>query len=222
MKDEEMVSKNTPLGRPTDLFYRPYGFLKKPALPIGKTAIRKAFVDLEKLLHTEVHFSPVEKFFDKNPISLPSRQREEGVHSDAKALKALKKLVVRSHEVLASATAVFPFDLFPDTISVDRTKVTITKRTFFWSSEVISIRIEDILNVSTSVGPFFGSVTVASRVMSTEDHFETNYFWRKDAIHLKHIIQGYVIAQHNKIDVAHLSRQDLIKALFELGHDDNA
>jgi hypothetical protein len=33
------------------------------------------------------------------------------------------------------------------------------------------------------------------------------------------MIQGYVIAQHNKIDTAHLSRKELIDTLIELGHD---
>ena len=133
----------------------------------------------------------------------------------------LKKIVKQSHEVLASANTVFPVSLFPDTVVVDRTKVTITRRNFFWSSDVMSIRIEDVLNVSASVGPLFGSLTVASRVMSTIDHFQINFFWRNDAIHLKHMIQGYVIAQHNNIDTAHLNKEDLVKTLEELGQDFN-
>ena len=36
---------------------------------------------------------------------------------------------------------------------------------------------------------------------------------------MKRIIQGYVIAQHNKIDTAHLSKQDLIETLLEIGND---
>ncbi len=133
--------------------------------------------------------------------------------------KELKHMIRRSNDVLASATTVFPFDLFPDSIVVDRTKVTITKRNFFWSEQVMSIRIEDVLNVSVASGPFFGALTIASRVMSTEDHFTTRFFWRKDAAHLKHIIQGYVIARHNRIDTKHLSRDNLIKTLEELGQD---
>lgn len=135
--------------------------------------------------------------------------------------KQLRRLVKRSNDLLAIATAVFPFQLFPDTIMLDRTKLTIIKRTFFFTQESMSIRIEDILNVSTSVGPFFGSITIASRVMSSEDHFTTNFFWRDDAIRLKHIIQGYVIAQHNNIKTSHLSREELIKTLAQLGNSKN-
>jgi hypothetical protein len=128
--------------------------------------------------------------------------------------------VSQSREVLAEGrTVILPVNLFPDTVVVDRTKVTITKRTFFWSSQVISIRIEDVLNVATSVGPLFGSLTVSSRVMNSTDHFEINYFWRQDAIRLKCIIQGYMIAQHNAIETSHLSKEELIETLEELGRD---
>jgi hypothetical protein len=110
-------------------------------------------------------------------------------------------------------------NLFPDSITVDRTKVTITKRTFFWTSSVISIRIEDVLNVACSTGPIFGSLIISSRVMNSTDHYEIDYFWRKDALYLKQLIQGYVIAQHNQIETSHLNRRDLIKTLLELGND---
>lgn len=152
---------------------------------------------------------------------LQSHSKPQNEHEKNKNDKVadLKKIVSQSHEILMSANTVFPITLFPDTVTVDRTKVTITRRDFFWSSDVMSIRIEDVLNVAANVGPLFGSLTIASRVMSTVDHFKINHFWRSDAIRLKHMIQGYVIAQHNKIDTAHLSRKDLIDTIIELGHD---
>lgn len=148
------------------------------------------------------------------PYETPERMLEE-------RRQTLKKTVNRSHEVLMTVNTVFPITLFPDSVTVDRTKVTITRRDFFWSSNVLSIRIEDVLNVQVSVGPFFGSLTIASRVMSTIDHFQINHLWRNDAIRLKHIIQGYVIAQHNSIDTSHLNKIDLVETLIELGHDSN-
>ncbi|MES2876156.1 MAG: hypothetical protein V4678_01670 [Patescibacteria group bacterium] len=134
--------------------------------------------------------------------------------------EGLRKIVRKSHQLLASAqTVILPINLFPDSVTVDRTKVTITKRTFFWSSSVISIRIEDVLNIACSTGPIFGSLTVSSRVMNSTDHYEIDYFWRKDALYLKQLIQGYVIAQHNQIETSHLNRADLIQTLLDLGSD---
>lgn len=81
------------------------------------------------------------------------------------------------------------------------------------------MRVEDILNVVSDVGPLFGSINIASRVMNSVDHFQINYLWRGDAIFLKYIIQGYVFARQNNVDVERLPRNELIEMLAELGHD---
>jgi hypothetical protein len=133
----------------------------------------------------------------------------------------LKQVVAHSQEIIAGARTVLPF-VFPHEIILDRTKITIIKRIFFWSSDVISIRIEDVLNVSSSVGPLFGSVTIASRVMSTIDHFEVDRFWRDDANRIKQIIQGYLIARQNGVETDHLSCEELAKTLYELGPNKQA
>jgi hypothetical protein len=154
---------------------------------------------------------------DNDSLVIPDEQNSKKEHQ--KTIEEIKKLTKRSNEVLCSARSVFPFSLFPDDVVLDRTKLTITKRDFFMSSQVMSIRIEDILNVTTDVGPFLGSINVAIRIMNSDDHVSVNNLRRRDAIHLKHIIQGYVIAQHNKIDVAHLNRNELVETLTDLGHD---
>jgi len=163
---------------------------------------------------------------DERPGSVTARASEgirENQERDTRTLdprEGLRKIVRKSHQLLASAqTVILPINLFPDSVTVDRTKVTLTKRTFFWSSSVISIRIEDVLNVACSTGPIFGSLTVSSRVMNSTDHYEIDYFWRKDALYLKQLIQGYVIAQHNQIETSHLNRRELVKTLLELGSD---
>lgn len=146
-------------------------------------------------------------------------EQERDVHT-LDPREGLRKIVRKSHQLLASAqTVILPVNLFPDSVTVDRTKVTITKRTFFWSASVISIRIEDVLNIACSTGPIFGSLTISSRVMNSTDHYEIDYFWRKDALYLKQLIQGYVIAQHNQIETSHLNRRELIQTLLDLGSD---
>lgn len=214
------ISNSTPGG---------YNFLVRVSRRLGGVATKSSFIhDVRHFMSQPITYDAPVKWWDAGMTKLKGEQQPKGTQS-AKTMKntndqrhnELKKIVSQSHEVLVSANTVFPLTLFPDTVTVDRTKVTITRRDFFWSSDVMSIRIEDVLNVSASVGPLFGSLTIASRVMSTIDHFQINHFWRNDAIRLKHIIQGYVIAQHNNIDTAHLSKNDLIDTLLELGIDSN-
>ena len=204
-----------------------YELLMRQSRKMGHFATRTYDVTREFLkqdvsaLHPDnLLFGQVNTRSKKSGSTTTIRSKRSHANTPLDPRENLRKIVEKSHQLLAGAkTVILPINLFPDLVTVDRTKVTITKRTFFWSSNVISIRIEDVLNVSCSTGPLFGSLIISSRVMNSTDHYEIDYFWRRDAIYLKQIIQGYVIAQHNKIDTSHLSREELIKALLELGQD---
>lgn len=134
-----------------------------------------------------------------------------------KAKDALVNAVGSSHDILARATTVFPLTLFPDTLTIDRTKMTITHRDFMGAGEVISISIEDILNVAATVGPLFGSVTIATRFFDPNKPYKIDHFWRKDALKIKRIAEGYIIARQKDIDTSALSTRELSKLLDELG-----
>ena len=144
---------------------------------------------------------------------------QAGAHAQAK--QELKQAIHEANEVLASATTVFPVAFFPDTMTVDRTKITTARRTFFRMAEVMSIRIEDVLQVTANVGPFFGSLRITSRFFNEEQPFVIEKFKREDALRLKRIIQGYVVALKNKIDCSQLSTKELSTMLDQLGKDDH-
>ena len=238
MDDTEKTAENTSLPHANSNNPRSYNFLLRMSKRMGKVATR-SFVEVRQFLNQDVVVSPTERFLagmprvrmhrhkdDSSGVPQASQEAQKDKEKEvqkgsakAESTEDLGKIIRQSKEVLAEANTAFPITLFPDTVYVDRTKVTIIKRDFFWSSDTMSFRIEDVLNVSATLGPLFGSLTIASRVMSSVDHFQIKHFWRKDAINLKHIIQGYVIAQHNKIDVAHLSKDELVRTLRELGHD---
>ncbi len=139
--------------------------------------------------------------------------------SKLEAKQALQQAIAGSNQVLASATTVLAF--FPDTMTIDRTKITIIKRSFFRSANVMSIRIEDVLNATCTVGPFLGTVSVTSRVMNDEQIADIGKFWRADAKRMKRILQGYVIALQKNIDCSSLDPQELARMLEQLGADNH-
>ncbi len=192
----------------------PYDLLIRQSRKMGKFATRGFDVTKEFLKQDVSALHPDKLLFGQGTF--------DEVTPVLDARENLTQIVEKTHQILAYArTVILPSNIFPDTVLVDRTKITITKRTFFWSSEVISIRIEDVLNVTASTGPFFGTLTISSRVMNSTDHYEINALFRKDALYLKQIIQGYVIAQHNQIQTSHLEKNELIKTLLEIGRDSN-
>jgi len=152
----------------------------------------------------------------REPIPLQTNQSK---YDKYEAERQLTQAISGSHEVLAAATTVFPFTMFPDTITVDRTKLTVTHRTFFSVAEVMSINIEDILNVVANVGPFFGSLVISTRFFDVKKPYKVNWLWREDALKIARIMHGYIIAIQRKIDCTALSTKELASMLDELGKE---
>lgn len=152
----------------------------------------------------------------------PSAQLPAKPLTKQQSKKELKRAIVGSESILVQASTVPVLTLFPDTFSLDRAKLTITKRWFFRMAQVTSLRIEDILSVTSTVGPFFGSVRIVARVMNNQKPLEIGPFWRDDAERMKRITHGYVIALQRQIDVSALSTSELARLLDELGQDERS
>ena len=130
--------------------------------------------------------------------------------------KKIEKIVGQSREVLFSASTVLP-PMFPDTVTIDRTKLTIAHRVFFRVGEIISLKLEDILNVTAHVGPLLGSIQIHSRFFDPHKPYAVNYLWRRDALKIDRIMHGYSIALQEDIDCSLLGAKELTKMLDKLG-----
>jgi len=130
----------------------------------------------------------------------------------------LQKAADHAQDILIKAESTFPFVLFPDTITVSRMKVTITRRSFFKVADVISLQIDDVLNVEVDTGPFFGSLNIFTRVYGTEP-LRITFLSRKSAIDVKRILEGYVIARQRDIDTSEIEKSELVALLTQLGSD---
>jgi hypothetical protein len=145
--------------------------------------------------------------------SMPSNPKYEKYEAE----RELAKAVGSSNEVLAQAGTIFPFTLFPDKVVIDRTQITIAHRSFFAVGDVTSIRIEDVLNVDAIVGPFFGSLKIYTRFFNTPKPYRINWLWRHDALRIKRILQGYLVASKKGVDCSVLETGELATMLDELG-----
>jgi hypothetical protein len=153
----------------------------------------------------------------QTPVA-PVQPRTPGDYAAAtRSAEQLSRAIGAAHEILCTATTVFPFTLFPDTITIDRSKITVTRRQFFKIADVVTLRIEDVLNVVAHVGPVFGSIEIATRFFSEKKPYRVNYLWRGDALRIKRIMQGYIIAMQKKVDCSALATHELSALLDELG-----
>lgn len=152
-------------------------------------------------------------------LSPPADDTSRRTMTPEESREELQEAIDGSNDVLASATTTMT--LFPDTITLDRAKLTITRRTFLRTAEVKSMRVEDLLNVDVSVGPVFGTLKVTARVLNAGKPHGVGPFWRKDAQRLKRITQGYIIALQRNIDCSALQAGELAGMLEQLGEDDH-
>ena len=144
--------------------------------------------------------------------------REKAEHAQQQPAK-LTDAVFKSHDILFKTKTIFPFTLFPDTVVLDREKVTIANRYFFWTERVTGTSIRDILSVEADVGPFFGSVHMSSRFFITNP-YSVRFLKRRDAIKLRRLLQGYIIAYEQDIDCTKVPKTKLLRMLEELGKGD--
>lgn len=163
-------------------------------------AIKKAFIRRGFLYR---------KFLAKNPAAVHDSPRE------------LAEVTHEGHDILFKADTVFPFTLFPDTVTLDREKVSFATRYFFRVARITSVPVRDILSVEADIGPFFGSVHTASRYFITNP-YSINFLWRKDAIKLQRLLQGYIIAHERGIDCSDIRKDQLIALLNEMGKGDTS
>lgn len=152
----------------------------------------------------------VRRAIEKLPPRLPK------LESDASSIAELLGVTIHSHEILYKAKTIFPFSLFPDTIIIDKEKLTIVVRYFFWVAKITSVPIRDILSVEADVGPFFGSIHLTSRYFFTNPH-SINFLRRYDTLKIQKLLQGYIIANERDIDCSAIDRAQLEELLEHLG-----
>jgi hypothetical protein len=157
-------------------------------------------------------------FIEKDALRRLKKKRSESTSPKPKTIpaEALINITEESQEELYNATTVFPFTLFPHSICVDRQKISIIHRSFFRTANIISVKIGDVLNVETRVGPFFASLRIYSKYF-VDNYHEMHYLTRNDAANLHKLLQGYMIANEKEIDCSKVDRDQLIVLLNELG-----
>jgi hypothetical protein len=132
------------------------------------------------------------------------------------AEEKLMHATTEAQEDLLTATAVFPLNLFPDTISLDREKLTIVHRSFFRMVDTISMQIGDILSIKGNVGPFFGNLVLSTRYFNNSTQ-TIKFLRRGDVLKFQRVIQGSIISHHRKIDCSDIESVQLVTLLSDLG-----
>ena len=121
-----------------------------------------------------------------------------------------------SEKILFKTSSVFPFDLFPDEITIDECKINIVFHEFFLSEDIHSITIDMIKDVKVEHGPFFASLKIVPDGYPGQP-LEVRYLKKEDAIKARRIVQGLIVARKQGLDPAKLDFYDFINKIESLG-----
>lgn len=132
------------------------------------------------------------------------------------AINKFQKLLNQTENILFKASTLFPFDLFPDEISIDGHKVNVVIHEFFLSNDIHSISIEMIRDIQVDTGPFLASLTIIPDGYPAHPIIVNN-LKKKDAIKAQKIIQGLMLIKRQRMNTSNLTPSDSID-LERLGH----
>ncbi len=152
--------------------------------------------------------------------------QEEGKKEQVKNEAAKKEedrqtvsdLIKKSNRCIISISSLFPWDLFPNTIEVEESRVTLIFRQLL-SSQSYSVNIKDISNVFIESSAFFASLKIVSRTF-VENDITVGHLNPKKALRVQMVIEGLrTFAEHN-IDTSNYEVNELIAKIEEF-HKNN-
>jgi hypothetical protein len=133
--------------------------------------------------------------------------------------RKLTNLANKSEGVLFETSSVFPFSLFPDTVIIDRSKITVVIRTFFFTKRYFSLLLEDVRVAHVSTIPFFGTLTIEMKGLELRDYKKDIHFLpREDALKAQRIITGLITAREEEgVELSLLSDEEVVRMAEEIG-----
>ncbi len=108
----------------------------------------------------------------------------------------------------------FPWNLFPDTINVEESRVTFIFRQFL-ATQSHSLDIKDISNVFIESSLFFATLQIVSRTYVQND-IKIGNLNRKKAIKTRMIIEGLRTLAFHNIDTSSYPVSDLVSKIEEM------
>ena len=127
----------------------------------------------------------------------------------------LNSLLNKNQSIIFEAKAVFPFDLFPDKLSVDVTRVTVTHN-YILSSNVFPIPIETVNAVEAHFGILFASLRIEIQGFNQNPEI-INFLWNSDARRAKRFILALIQCRIKGIDLSNLDSEKLKVTLEKIG-----
>lgn len=158
--------------------------------------------------------TPISSLDQYQTLDIPQQQKHSIPVNDE--VKKLDKLVNKSNRILMRVKSTFPFDLFPDELIIEETKINFVSRKFLASEVIHSLPIDDVIDIIVSTTPFFSTMTIHSTTFKAEP-LVLRYVKTAEALKARRIIQGVIDAKKANINLEKIPLQQLVDKTEEIG-----
>lgn len=141
---------------------------------------------------------------------------KENIKQKKEHVDKLQNLANRGRISLYRICAVFPFDFFPDEISIEPDQINICIKSFFRSGKSYSIPIKNIADVYLYTSFMFASLKIID-TSYIENSVEVPFLRKKEAEKARRIIQGLILASKEGVDLSKIEPKKLIEKAEEIG-----
>lgn len=150
----------------------------------------------------------------------PVKQTIHQYSTDAQERDKLERIVDKSNRVLLRVYSVFPFDLFPDELTIDENSVDVVHKDFIGIQRARSIAIFDIADVTVETGPLLANLKIVGGP-HLRDPMIIEHLRKSDAIRARETIQGLVLTIKQGVDLSRLALEEVIQKVEEMAraHD---
>jgi hypothetical protein len=160
-----------------------------------------------------------ETFIEKQSHPKPNSSRSiatEKKNNKDSAEDKMRELARKSSQVLFQLRTVFPFDFFPDTITINANKIDVVQSEFFFSHNTTSIPIKDIANVEVETIPFFATIKLIN-IRAPMRPISISFLKHDEAIRAKKIIDGLLVATEQGADVSSIEPKQFLRHIEVVG-----
>jgi hypothetical protein len=128
--------------------------------------------------------------------------------------------ITQVNESLLRFSAVFPLELFPDEVILDRLKISIIKRDFIISKRTITIPLTATVSVKTFRGPLTSQIEVQDTRTFKQGPIKVRNMMNSDASRFRQIVEGIVIGMRQGINFMEMSKEEMLATTIKWGSVD--
>lgn len=128
----------------------------------------------------------------------------------------LPKDVDKKNGCLYNFTSVFPLELFPDRVILDKLKITIIKRGFLLRRRIITLPLTDTVNVRINAGPLTSQLEIADSSVK-EIPVRVQHVNNNDALQFQQLVEGIVIGIRQGVNLREMGTDEIIDNAIKWG-----